>query len=388
MWQSKLAALGQSGLPASQQTKLTARYTRYITNLQTGARPDPYQTQSEMAYIQSAAGGKPETAYKFGRPDPRTKGSTAPDYVQSSTLVEYKNYRLDSKGETALVREVTRQVTARREHGPYDIRQQAVIVDARGQQLKPGQAAALRARLVTATGLPPENIEIVAWEPVSTPATPSAAPAAPITPGPANAASTTPAVDAPPAQPVTTTKPAAPSGTGAEPVPAESALKPGLKSGAESAAAESALTGGLESGAGSTALKAALKDGLKSGIKAIGWMILFAGLMYLIDKEQAEELEINIEKAKRAFRKSALRLKAEHPELPVYLTVVVRSERYERYIAPGIGWVPQTPILGIWKAELSRTPIDPPTVEVEDNRLVILRPGMVTTITYSELLEP
>ena len=190
MWHDRIAQVAKSKQSADKRAKLSAKYRRYIKNLETGARPDPYQTQVEMMHLQGSIGAKGETAYKDGRRDKRTKGSTAPDAVQSSALLEFKNYRLTRKGEGALVREVTRQVRARREHGPYDIRQQAVIIDARGQKLKPGQAAALRTRLAAASGLAPENIEIVAWEPAAaksagTPAAPkAAAPVKPASPAP------------------------------------------------------------------------------------------------------------------------------------------------------------------------------------------------------------
>jgi hypothetical protein len=218
MWQDRIAQVANSKRSADKRAKLSAEYRGYIKNLQTGARPDPYQTQVEMTFLHGSIGAKGETAYKDGRRDKRTKGSTAPDAVHSSALLEFKNYRLNRKGEGALVREVTRQVSARREHGPYDIRQQAVIIDARGQKLKPGQAAALRVRLAAASGLAPENIEIVAWEPAA--AKSAGTSAAPKANAPVKPASPAPATRGPMGPP-------APKGSGATPpAPARGPMGP------------------------------------------------------------------------------------------------------------------------------------------------------------------
>src|SRR5687768_1480208 len=62
-----------------------------------------------------------------------------------------------------MVAEIKRQVALRREHSLYDIRQQAIIVDARGQGVPPERLEALTERIAKVTGVPAENIEVLAY---------------------------------------------------------------------------------------------------------------------------------------------------------------------------------------------------------------------------------
>ena len=163
-WKSKLAALGSSRYSADNKQRRANRYRRYIRNLQTGQRPEPHQSQAEVEYLRRSIGGRGERPFKHGRADPRrTQGSTAADFHDTAVLGEVKNYGLTPKGETKLVAEIKRQVTARRSHGPYDIRQQAIVIDARGQGVPPERLEALTERIARATGVPAENIEVLAY---------------------------------------------------------------------------------------------------------------------------------------------------------------------------------------------------------------------------------
>jgi len=62
-----------------------------------------------------------------------------------------------------MVAALKRQVAARRAHGPFDIRQQAIVIDARGQGVPPERLEALTERIAKATGVPAENIEVLAY---------------------------------------------------------------------------------------------------------------------------------------------------------------------------------------------------------------------------------
>jgi len=163
-WKSRLAALGRSRYSAANKQRRANRYRRYIRNLQTGRRPEPHQSQAEVEYLRRSIGGRGERAFKHGRADPsRTKGSTAADFYDTAVLGEVKNYGLTPDGETNMVAEIKRQVAARRVHGKYDIRQQAIVIDARGQGVPPERLEALTERIAKATGVPAENIEVLAY---------------------------------------------------------------------------------------------------------------------------------------------------------------------------------------------------------------------------------
>jgi hypothetical protein len=125
---------------------------------------------------------------------------------------------------------------------------------------------------------------------------------------------------------------------------------------------------------------------VRSGAKALGWMLVFLGLEYYVHKKQAEQLERDIDLAKHAMRGLAATQKAAHPDRPVYLTLTIRSVQFHTYY-PFLGWFPQAPQLGIWRAEVTGTPTDPPVV-AEQIYIGPVHPGEVRSVTYSELLLP
>jgi hypothetical protein len=128
-----------------------------------------------------------------------------------------------------------------------------------------------------------------------------------------------------------------------------------------------------------------LKAGLKAGAWAAGSVLIFMGLQYLVHKKLEEELDKNLEMARKAQRGYAQRvMKKEHPDKPIYLILEVRSEDYSRFI-PLVGWMPEPPTLGIWRADLSLDPLPEPILKVKDERLNPLHPGMSTSYTWSEL---
>jgi hypothetical protein len=130
-----------------------------------------------------------------------------------------------------------------------------------------------------------------------------------------------------------------------------------------------------------------LKAGLKGGLKAGGGMLMWAALGYIVNKKLEADLERDLGLARKGFHRAAQRHQAENPGQPVYLKITVRSEDFSRYI-PLMGWIPESPMLGIWKVELTTTPIDSPIVKVDDHRLEFLHPGIAREVTYTELIAP
>ena len=91
--------------------------------------------------------------------------------------------------------------------------------------------------------------------------------------------------------------------------------------------------------------------------------------------------------AKRGAMPWAQRLKREDLSKPVYMRVKVRSEDYSQYKLL-LGWMPEPPVLHMIQIAMVREEIEQPIVEVQDNRADFWRPGMTTTVTYTELMVP
>ena len=80
-------------------------------------------------------------------------------------------------------------------------------------------------------------------------------------------------------------------------------------------------------------------------------------------------------------------VKGADPSKPVYMRVKIESKDYSQFV-PFVGWMPETPVLHMIRIAMVREEIDPPLVELKDERLNILRPGVTTTVTYTELMVP
>jgi len=131
----------------------------------------------------------------------------------------------------------------------------------------------------------------------------------------------------------------------------------------------------------------AWKAGLKAGGKALLVALAFAGLEYLVHRKLQKDLDESIDKARHGAMPWAQRLKREDPSKPVYMKVKVESRDYSTYV-PLLGWMPDSPVLHMISIELVREEIDPPLVEVRDERFNIWRPGVTTTVTYAEPMVP
>ena len=147
------------------------QYQDYINRIKKGERPDPRQSEMEMEYLYRMMGGSSQRGFKNGReakwevnekgePKPET-GSTRPDITLSSAMVEIKNYKIQNAG--AMIKELKRQIDMRSEHGSPNIKQQAIIIDLRGQKASLEQINKLVERIAKETGVPKENIQVLTW---------------------------------------------------------------------------------------------------------------------------------------------------------------------------------------------------------------------------------
>lgn len=115
--------------------------------------------------------------------------------------------------------------------------------------------------------------------------------------------------------------------------------------------------------------------------------MLFAGLDYIVRQRLEKDLEASIAEARQGAMPWAQRVKRQDPSKPVYMRVKVQSEDYSRYV-PAVGWTPEAPVLRLIQIGVVREETDPPLVEVQDEGLNLLRPGVKTTVTYTELMVP
>ncbi|MGR9051039.1 MAG: hypothetical protein ACU84J_00175 [Gammaproteobacteria bacterium] len=131
----------------------------------------------------------------------------------------------------------------------------------------------------------------------------------------------------------------------------------------------------------------AWRAGLKAGGKALFVTLIFAGLEYLVQRRLAKELDESLDQTRKGAMPWAQRLKRNDPSKPVYIRFTIESKDYSRYV-PFLGWMPEAPVLHMISMAMLREEIAPPIVEVQDRRLDILKPGVTTRVTYTELMIP
>jgi isocitrate/isopropylmalate dehydrogenase len=127
--------------------------------------------------------------------------------------------------------------------------------------------------------------------------------------------------------------------------------------------------------------------GLRAGARAAAWALVFAGLGYLVQTKLEADLENSIDAALKGATGWAQRVKREDPSMPVYMQIRIEAKDYSNYV-PLLGWMPEAPVLHMIGFSIVREEINPPIVNVRDERLNMLRPGATTTITYTELMVP
>jgi hypothetical protein len=153
-----------------EQKKLTTdssqikKYDSYIEKIKKGERPTPSQSEKEMEMFYAQIGGSKQKPYIHGHSTGMsTAGHVRPDLTISTTAVEIKNYKIENKNK--LINKLTEQIKKRGsiEGLPYDIRQQAIIVDLRGQTVASSEVIDLTMEIQKKTGVPFENIQVLQW---------------------------------------------------------------------------------------------------------------------------------------------------------------------------------------------------------------------------------
>lgn len=179
-----------------------------------------------------------------------------------------------------------------------------------------------------------------------------------------------------------------------------------VEQGTEKATTEPASGSGTKGEPSSSRVPTVTKGTLVKGVaKNVGISLALSLLTNYLGKLNArmetEKLENDLTKAKKSFIGNAKRLKAQHPDKPVYLTLTVRHGDFDQQ-AGYLGWGHVTE-LGIWHAgPVVNEAIDPPQVKIEhfDPFTALLsdkglweaykaayKVGTVTYITYTDPYE-
>lgn len=162
--------------------KIKKQYKKYITNLRErrvvlGSNREKNlgkQSETEITHIHSLIGGTGPKAYMGGRNIKMKgaagpKGSTVPDFTTSNVLGEIKNFNvflpnLDEDTAEKNLKKLEKQIADRKEKGPFDIKQQTIVMDIRGQKATPQQLQKLGKTVAQRVGVPTKNIQIVIWD--------------------------------------------------------------------------------------------------------------------------------------------------------------------------------------------------------------------------------
>nr|BAU09330.1 hypothetical protein [Streptomyces roseoverticillatus] len=222
------------------------------------------------------------------------------------------------------------------------------------------------------------------------PAAPSPSPASPVVVPPAAAAAKQGAQTSPAPESVKPLPPAPESGPKvAAPGPAATAVPaPGA---APPVPAPGAKTPAPVPGAPVVRPPLNWKEGLKAGGKAVAFALAFAALDIYFNMKLQEQLEKDIEQAKKGAMPWAQRLKAKDPGKPVYITIKITAIQYQQYV-PFAGVGPHETRLDFSGFELGERNVQPPVVDVKDVEWDLLHPvrpfGRTTKVTYSEPLIP
>ena len=132
--------------PTEPDRKLFRQFAR---DAKAGRRPDPRASEREIAWLHEIVGAQSQVSYRGGQRS-GGPGSTRPDLQVSSWSVETKRYiikRQDGKGKADLISELRRQYAERLANLPAHMQLQAIIVDVRGQYLKPQEMQELRSEI-------------------------------------------------------------------------------------------------------------------------------------------------------------------------------------------------------------------------------------------------
>ena len=166
-------------LKNAKSDKSKARYQEYIDTINENRKPGWKQSEDEFKYFYDQIGAEKKqqvfisgrkgmwvTAKKvvngkevtYRRPQSR---SSVPDITLSTANLEVKNYLIENK--TKLIAKLKGQIAMRRRNLPYDVRQQGIILDFRGQKVSSDEINILILKIHQATSVPAENIQVVRW---------------------------------------------------------------------------------------------------------------------------------------------------------------------------------------------------------------------------------
>lgn len=136
---------------------------KYIENIKKGDRPTWRQSEREMEFFYSRDGIKQKPYINARAAEMRTPKHVRPDLILNETAVEVKNYKIENKQN--LINKLTEQIKRRRsmEGLPYDIKQQAIIIDLRGQKVTDSEIINLTIEIQQKTEVPFENIQVLQW---------------------------------------------------------------------------------------------------------------------------------------------------------------------------------------------------------------------------------
>lgn len=163
-WEKKIKSTKDPGLSKQYQSAIDLLKRRGRIRF----KPDFNQSEEEITHLYSLIGGEAQKAYVQGREARVGEQATRPDITMPNVLVEVKNWNVIQINDPAkahqMLRSMAKQISARRTHGPANIKSQSIVLDIRGQKASDDILRSLGETFAERSGLPIENIQIVVWE--------------------------------------------------------------------------------------------------------------------------------------------------------------------------------------------------------------------------------
>ncbi|MFZ6014558.1 MAG: hypothetical protein ACOYXT_29735 [Bacteroidota bacterium] len=138
-----------------------AKYLRYLRTIATKGKPSWRQSEDDLYYF-FYQGIKSPRYLRGNRTAENKKDTVIPD-IFSTAMIEVKNYDVNNN-KWKLLSTLAKQIRDRRQGLPYDSRQQAIILDLRGQNVTVDKMHQLGQDVSRVTGLAPKDIQILTWE--------------------------------------------------------------------------------------------------------------------------------------------------------------------------------------------------------------------------------
>jgi hypothetical protein len=168
----ELIAFWEQKIKRTKSAALKEKYQDFKKRVENREMPDPRQSEMEMEFFYKRMGGTAQAAYKHGRRSTaaydketgkwvREGGRKIPDITYSAAMVEVKRYQIQNKAK--LIAKLVEQVEDRRLHGPATVKNQAIILDLRGQQAHLREINQLVRDVAKATQVPLDYIQVLTW---------------------------------------------------------------------------------------------------------------------------------------------------------------------------------------------------------------------------------